>query len=81
MFTCGKKVLESNIFQPIIKVKNCANKYVGPTGLEIYLNEIFLVYFSSEYESLRYIVLRILKIQKGIKKKIKLLEIPQRSAF
>lgn len=44
----------------MMKAENHADK-VRPTGLEIYLNEIFSVLFP-EYESLRYIMLRILKI-------------------
>lgn len=61
----------------MVKTKNHANKHVGLTGIEIYLNEIFQFTFFSEHESFRYIILRILKVQKSAKQKIKLLKIPQ----
>lgn len=44
IFKCEKKVVESKKYNYIstnYQGKNCANKYVRPTGLEIYLNEIF----------------------------------------
>ena len=67
-----KNVLESKeiiIFQPIIKGKNHANKHRSPVGLEIHLNEIFQFNFFLNI-SFRYMMLRILKTLKRIKKKI-----------
>lgn len=61
----------------MIKAKNLANKHVGLTGIEIYLNETFQFTFFSDHESFRYIILRILKVQKSAKQEIKLLKISQ----
>ena len=66
----GGEVLESKeiiIFQPMIKAKNYSNKHGRPVGLEIHLDEIFQFNFFLNI-SFRYMMLRILKILKRIKK-------------
>ena len=51
----------------MIKAKNYSNKHGRPVGLEIHLDEIFQFNFFLNI-SFRYMMLRILKILKRIKK-------------